>query len=94
MAGMHSDGKSATLTESGDIFGGPARLATMYFVAGATAGSIVIRDGGATGPVLLEVATPSDESAHGVEFYYTPIRCESNPYAVLTNVTSATFFYY
>ena len=94
MAGMHSDGKSATLTASGDIFGGPVRIATMYFVAGASAGSIVIRDGGATGPVLLEIATPADQSAHGVEFYYTPIRCETNPYAVLTDVTSVTFFYY
>lgn len=94
MAGMHSDGKSTTLTSSGDVFGGPARIATLYFVASDTAGSIVIRDGGATGPVLLDLATPADESAHGVEFYYTPLRCEANPYVALTGVTSATFFYY
>jgi len=42
MAGMHSDGKATTLTASGDVFGGPARIATMYFVAGSSAGSIVI----------------------------------------------------
>lgn len=94
MASMHSDGKAATLTASGDVFGGPARIATIYYVASASPGSIVIRDGGATGPVVLELAAPADQSAHSVDFYYTPIRCASNPYVELTDVTSATFFYY
>lgn len=92
--GMRSDGKSTTLTTSGAVFGGPARIASIYYVAGASAGSIVVNDGGSGGGAVLTIATPASATAtQFIDFSDNPIRCETDAYGTLTNVTSVTFVY-
>jgi len=92
--GMRSDGKSTTLTTSGAVFGGPARIASIYYVAGASAGSVVVKDGGSSGGAVLTIATPASATAtQFLDFSDNPIRCETDAYGTLTNVTSVTFVY-
>jgi len=92
--GMQSDAKSTTLSESGVVFGGPARIRGIYFVGGATAGTIEIKDGGASGATLLTLTTPASvESSNYLELSDSPFRCESSAYATLTDVTSVTVIY-
>ena len=52
MGSYSVDVKATNLTGSGVIFAGPARVLGIYFVADTTAGSIIIRDGGASGTIF------------------------------------------
>ena len=92
--GMQSDAKSTTLTESGVVFGGPARIRGIYFVGGATAGTIELKDGGASGATVISLATPASAgSSNYLELSDSPLRCEISAYAALTDVTSVTVIY-
>ena len=92
--GMRSDGKSTTLTASGAIFGGPARIASIYYVASGTAGSVTVKNGGASGTNVLELATPaSATTTQFLDFSDNPIRCEADAYCTISNVTSVTVVY-
>ena len=91
---MKSDAKSTTLTSSGAVFAGPARVVGIYYVASATAGSVVIKDGGSGGTTVLTLATPASATAvNFVDLSSTPFRCETSAYATLSNVTSVTVIY-
>jgi len=90
---MSSDGKATTLTASGAVFGGPARIMGIHFVSSASAGSITIKDGGASGTSLAEFATPAAVATGYIDLSMNPIRCETSAYGTLSNVTSATVIY-
>ena len=91
---MDSDVKSTRLAASGSVFGNRARVKTIYVVAGATAGSVVIRDGGASGTILCTVDTPASATETViVDIPGNGILCETDAYAILTNVTACTVFY-
>jgi hypothetical protein len=89
---LNSDGRAIRLDATGDVFGGPARLVYINYLASATAGFIDVRDGGATGDLLLSIATPDSETVESVSLL-VPLRFKAKPHATLTNVTSATFVY-
>lgn len=92
--GMQSDGRATTVTSSGAVFGGPARIMGIYYVAGAFAGSVVIKDGGSGGSTVLTIATPASATATNfVDLSAAPIRCSTSAYATISNVTSATVLY-
>jgi hypothetical protein len=92
--GYMSDVKSTRLAGAGGaIFGGPARVKGVYIVSSGTGGSVVIRDGGVTGTIVATLDTPA---AAGMVYMKLPedgLRCATDAYAVLTDVTAATFFY-
>jgi len=91
---IQTDGKTTTLAADGAVFGGPARIIGIYYVASATAGSIVIKDGGASGTTLINVATPASATATSyVDLSAAPVRCQTSAYADITNVTSITVLY-
>jgi len=91
---MHSDGKTTTVTASGAVFGGPARIMGIYYVASGTAGSVVIKDGGASGTAVITVATPASATATSyVDLSAAPVRCGTSAYATIANVTSVTVLY-
>ena len=91
---MYSDVKATSLTSSGVVFAGPARIKGMYAVCGASAGSITFRDGGASGTVLMTVATPADATATiDVIVPENGIRCETGIYCQISNATSVLTFY-
>lgn len=91
---MRSDGKSTTLTADGNVFAGPARIASIYYVASGTAGSVVIKDGGSGGSTVLNLATPASATAtQFIDFSDNPIRCSTSAYCDLTDVTSVTVVY-
>jgi hypothetical protein len=92
--GMRSDGKATTLTSTGGaVFGGPARIMGIHFVSSATAGSIIIKDGGSGGTALATFATPAAVNVGYIDLSASPIRCETSAYGALSNVTSATVVY-
>lgn len=72
-----------------------ARVKTIYAVNGGSAGSVVIRQGGASGKVLITVNTAANTTA-GYTIIPLPgegILCESNLHGTVTNTTSMTLIY-
>lgn len=90
---MQSDVKAGTVTSSGSVVGARNRVKGLYLVAGANAGSIVLKDGGSSGTVRLDIATPAGADDIYVFIPGDGILFETNVYAALTNVTSVTVFY-
>ena len=92
MALFQGDVKSNVATSSATVVASPARVRGINFVAHASAGSIIIKDGGSSGAVVLSVATPA--SGYGnIQIPADGILCSANVYVALTNITSATVIY-
>lgn len=89
-----SDSKATRLTASGAVFGGPARVVGIHYLASATAGTITVRDGGASGTVLAVFDTPASATATGfIGLSDTQLRCRTSAYVTLADVTAATVLY-
>ena len=85
-----TDVKAATVTATGSVYGDRTRVKAISFI-GTDAGSIVLRDGGASGQVELNFATST-----GQGLFYFPgdgILFNKNVHATLTNVSSLTVIY-
>ena len=99
MAGYLVDVKATNLTASGAIFAGPARALGIYFVADTTAGSIIIRDGGASGTILATFQTPlgansaGNEWATQIDIPGNGLLCRTSAYATLSGIDKVTVFY-
>ena len=91
--------KATRLTASGAVFAGPCRILSIYFVSTVAAGSIEIRDGGATGTIIATFDTPVGGTSAGEPAYYQidlpgqGIRCETSGWATLSNVDKVTILY-
>jgi hypothetical protein len=92
MALYLGDVKSNVATSSATVVGSPARVRSIYYTANASAGSIVVKDGGSGGTTVITIATPA--SGYGsVVIPADGVLCGSNVYVALTNIASATVFY-
>lgn len=49
---------STQLSASGTVFTGRGKLRGIWFVGGATAGSLVFKDGGSSGTTVMTINTP------------------------------------
>ena len=84
---------AVTVTSTGTAYGGRARLKGLYYVSNGTAGSIVVRDGGASGTVRLNLAIPAVAGAYDLIIPDDGILHETDMHVTLTNVTSSTLMY-
>jgi hypothetical protein len=86
------DVKSNVASSSNTVVGSPARVRGLYYTANASAGSIVVKDGGSSGTTVITIATPA--SGYGsVLIPGDGILCTSNVYVAMTNLASVTVFY-
>lgn len=90
MAG--SDVKVSYVTATGTVASGRTRLCGIHYHSAGSTGKIVLRDGGASGTVVMTLdfhATSTGDLSipdEGVLF-------ETDIHATYTSITSATFFY-
>lgn len=79
---------------TGTIYAGPTNLAAYQFLTGGTAGDVVFRDGGASGPIRLQFNISSG-SNHAI-YALLPgngIRFTSNIHVTLPGTAKITIFY-
>lgn len=88
-----TDVRSVTLTADGTVYAARQRIRHITYLATGTGGSIVLKDGGASGTVKLNVATPAIADAYDIVIPGEGILFETDVYLDLTNVASVTFFY-
>lgn len=90
---MQADVKASTITATGSVVAARQRVKGLYLVAGASAGSVVLKDGGSGGTTKLNIATPASSSDVYVFVPGDGVLFETNVHATLSNVTSLTVFY-
>jgi hypothetical protein len=74
---------------------GRVRIKTIYGISGATAGSVVIRDGGTGGDVLITVNTPAkaDSGTFWLPLPGEGILAKTDVHVTVTSIGSVTLIY-
>ena len=92
MALFLGDVKSNVATSSDTVVAYPARVRSIYYTANASAGSIVVKDGGSGGTTVISIATPV--SGYGsIVIPADGVLCSTIVHVTLTNIASTTVFY-
>lgn len=78
----------ANVTASGTLVAVPARLRSLSIVAGATAGTVVLRNGGVGGTILATYHTPAAVGIVPIPIPGLGIEFTADIYAVLTIATA------
>lgn len=79
-------GQPVNLTSSGAISAIPGRILGFY-VASTSSGTIVLRDGGASGTAISGTITPA------VGWHFFPAAISTSAYATLANTINVTFIF-
>ena len=91
---MQTDVKAVSLAASGDISAYPTRVRGLVVEPGASAGSVVVKDGGSGGTTVMTLNTVA--SATQPTYLIFPgegVLFSTNVHGTVTNVTSVTIFY-
>lgn len=91
--GMQTDVTSASRTTTGTLISGRARLKGLVITCGATAGSVVFRDGGATGTVRLSIVTPAAAGIRDIGIPDQGILFQTDIHVTISNVDGVVGFY-
>ena len=99
MSNWIGSAKAVRLAADGVISAGPCRILSIYFVSEVAAGTIAIRDGGATGTIIATFDTPIGGTSVTQPTYYQidipgqGLHCATSGYADLTTVNKVTILY-
>jgi len=92
-----SDITATTVTADGVAVNHAARVKSIYYIRTSTAGSVVLKDGGASGSTLLSLTVPATEAGEDesnvLSIPSDGIRFSTNVYVDVTNVSSVTLFH-
>ena len=84
---------STQLSANGDVFAGSARVKGIWIAHSATAGTVVLRDGGSTGTVRCTLNTAAVLGEYQSDIPQPGIKC-SNPHITIGGgVSFVTVFY-
>jgi hypothetical protein len=84
---------SARAAATGTLVGGACRLVGLWFIAGATAGTIELKDGGASGTSKLIIDTPASAGFGGFVPIPDGIEFLTDLHATLTQAAGVTAIY-
>lgn len=90
---MQTDVLSATRTTDGTIVSGPARVKGVLLTTTSTAGSVVLKDGGASGTARMTLNTPAVAEMFNALLPGEGVRFTTDVYVDVTDVASVTVFY-
>jgi hypothetical protein len=91
---MQSDVSVISLTESGNVYNGRVRVRGMVIVPGTGAGSVVLKDGGASGTTIMTIPTIANGEPFNVLIPDQGVLFETSAYATISGTaTGATVFY-
>lgn len=90
---MQTDIKSATATADGTMVDQPTRIKGILLTTTGTAGSVVLKDGGASGTARLTLNTPAVAEMFNALLPAEGIRFYTDVYVDVTDVASVTVFY-
>jgi hypothetical protein len=89
---MQTDVKAKSLDASGSVFGDRTRVRGLIIEPGASAGSVTIKDGGASGTTMFIVNTIANGETFNVLIPAEGVLCATNAYATLSNAKVTVFY--
>ena len=89
---MQTDVKAISLAASGDISAYPTRVRGLVVEPGASAGSVIIKDGGTGGTTLFTINTIAGGETFSVFIPAEGVRCFISAYATLSNAKVTVFY--
>lgn len=89
---MQTDVQAISLAASGDISAYPTRVRGLVVEPGASAGSVIIKDGGSSGTTLFTINTIAGGETFNVFIPSQGVRCETSAYATLSNAKVTVFY--
>ncbi len=90
--GMQTDVKAISLAASGAITTARVRLRSMVVEPGTSAGSVEIKDGGASGTTLFTINTTANGETFNILIPAEGVLCTTSAYAALTNAKVTVFY--
>ena len=90
--GMQTDVKAVSLAASGAITDTRTRVRGMVIEPGASAGSVVLKDGGSSGTTLFTINTLAGGETFNVIIPAEGVLCVTSAYATLTNAKVTVFY--
>lgn len=90
--GMQTDVKAISLAASGAITTARVRLRSMVIEPGTSAGSVEIKDGGASGTTLFTINTTANGETFNILIPAEGVLCTTSAYAALTNAKVTVFY--
>lgn len=88
---MQYDVKAAEVLVSGSVYGARARIKGVL-ISFASGGTVVLKDGGASGTVRFSYTAPAAAGSVNVVVPGEGVLCDTNIYATLTNATATVFY--
>jgi hypothetical protein len=88
---MQTDVKAASLDATGTVFAGRTRVKGLL-VSYASGGTVVLKDGGASGTTRLSYTAPAAAGSVNVLIPGEGVLFETDAHATLTNATAVVFY--
>lgn len=90
--GMQTDVSAISLAASGAVSDTRVRVRGMVIEPGASAGSVIIKDGGASGTTLFTINTLAGGETFNVLIPAEGVLCKTSAYATLSNAKVTVFY--
>ena len=89
---MQTDVKAVSLAASGTAFSGRTRVRGMVVEPGASAGSVILKDGGSSGTTVMTINTPAAGQLTPVLIPAEGVLFTTDVYATLSNAKVTVFY--
>ncbi len=90
--GMQTDVKAISLDASGAVTDARVRVRGMVIEPGASAGSVILKDGGSSGTTLFTINTTANGETFNVLIPAEGVLCVTSAYATLSNAKVTVFY--
>jgi hypothetical protein len=89
---MQTDVSAISLAASGTVSATPTRVRGMVVEPGASAGSVIIKDGGSGGTTLFTINTIAGGETFNIVIPAQGVWCKTSAYATLSNAKVTVFY--
>ena len=89
---MQTDVMTAVVSVTGTAYAARTRVRGLLVVPSASAGSVVLRDGGASGTTMLSLATAANGEPFSVVIPANGVLFETDVHATLSNAAVTVFY--
>jgi hypothetical protein len=91
---MQTDVKAGYVSSTDTVFNDRTRLKGLFVTPGTATGTVVVRDGGASGTTVISTATVQDGTPFSVVIPGEGVICSTNIHVTVTGTgTTAVVFY-
>lgn len=89
---MQTDVMAGDISVTGSVYGARTRVRGLLVSPTSSAGSIVLKDGGASGTTIMTIPTAANGEPFSVNIPANGVVFETNVYATVSNASAVVFY--